>query len=179
MPNGKKQIFHPDPDFMESILGKEFCLDPQSCFHDKIIKWLVVARSKTQKRLAWAIQNPEFKAKWRWRLRQTASLPGIIWFDRGPIPTKYHFMRTICRSKMENAFWWGINTWLIPEEEWYSRWKMLHHLPSSGYKRLNNIIIIRKIQSLLMIKAMPATSFPLPNSVCQSPPNLVAPLSLS
>jgi len=51
----KKQIFilkNPS-DFMEiSILGKSF-VDPQSCFHDKIIKMAVVARAKNPgKRLA-------------------------------------------------------------------------------------------------------------------------------
>jgi len=68
----------------------------------------VVARAKTQKRLAMSVSKiPNSKRSEGGDYRQNCHRYGITMVDRGPdiLPVN-HFNADICRSKMENAFWW-------------------------------------------------------------------------
>lgn len=107
---------HPDPDLMESILAKEFVwIHNHASMTDN--KMAVVARAKTQKATGMSDTKSRIQSEVKVAITgKTAIVTGITMVDRGPIPTKYHFMRTYVEVDGK-CLLVGNHTMAVPEEE--------------------------------------------------------------
>lgn len=85
---------HPDPDFFEATLGKEFIWIHN---HGSMVdsKGSVVERAKNQKAAGTSNTRSRTQSEVKVAITgNTAVVTGITIVDRGPTPTKYNFMRT-------------------------------------------------------------------------------------
>jgi hypothetical protein len=107
---------HPNPDFMESVLAKEFIWvhNHASMTDDKMT---VVERAKKQKSNGASDIKSRIQSEVKVAITgKTAIVTGITMVDRGPIPTKYHFMRTYVEVDGK-CLLVGNHTMAVPEEE--------------------------------------------------------------
>jgi hypothetical protein len=107
---------HPDPDFMESVLAKEFVwVHNHASMTDN--KMAVVARAKKQKSNGISDTKSRIQSEIKVAITgKTAIVTGITIVNRGPIPTKYHFMRTYVEVDGK-CLLVGNHTMAIPKEE--------------------------------------------------------------
>jgi len=107
---------HPDPDFMESTLAKEFIwVHNHAVMTDN--KIAVVARAKKQKSNGISDTKSRIQSEIKVAITgKTAIVTGITIVNRNPIPTKYHFMRTYVEVDGK-CLLVGNHTMAIPEEE--------------------------------------------------------------
>jgi len=107
---------HPDPDFMESALAKEFVWvhNHASMIDTKVD---VVGRAKTQKANGTSDTKSRIQREVKVAITgKTAIVTGITIIDRAPIPTKYHFMRTYVEVDGK-CLLVGNHTMAVPEEK--------------------------------------------------------------
>jgi hypothetical protein len=106
----------PDPDFMESTLAKEFVwIHNHNSMNDN--KTAVVVRVKSQKEAGIIDTKSRIQSEVKVAITgKTAIVTGITIVDRGPIPTRYHFMRTYVEVDGK-CLLVGNHTMAVPEEE--------------------------------------------------------------
>jgi hypothetical protein len=107
---------HPNPDFMESTLAKEFVWvhNHVSMIDTKVD---VLGRTKTQKANGASDTKSRIQSEVKVAITgKTAIVTGITIVDRAPIPTKYHFMHTYVEVEGK-CFLVGNHKVAIPEEE--------------------------------------------------------------
>jgi hypothetical protein len=106
----------PDPYFMESVLAKEFVwVHNHASMTDN--KMAVVARAKKQKSNGISDTKSRIQSEVKVAITgKNAIVTGITIVDRGPIPTRYHFMRTYVEVDGK-CLLVGNHTMAIPEEE--------------------------------------------------------------
>jgi len=107
---------HPDPDFFESVLAEDFVwvhnhasmIDTKEAVvkraENQAAKGTSETRSRVQRDVKVAITGP------------TAVVTGFTVVDRGPTPTRYHFMRTYV-SVDGKCLLVGNHTMVVPEGE--------------------------------------------------------------
>jgi hypothetical protein len=106
----------PDPDFMESTLAKEFVwIHNHNSMNDN--KTAVVVRVKSQKEAGIIDTKSRIQSEVKVAITgKTAIVTGITIVDRGPIPTRYHFMRTYVEVDGK-CLLVGNHIMAVPEEE--------------------------------------------------------------
>jgi hypothetical protein len=106
----------PDPDFMESVLAKEFVwIHNHNSMNDN--KTAVVVRVKSQKEAGIIDTKSRIQSEVKVAITgKTAIVTGITIVDRGPIPTRYHFMRTYVEVDGK-CLLVGNHIMAVPEEE--------------------------------------------------------------
>jgi hypothetical protein len=106
----------PDPDFMESVLAKEFVwIHNHNSMNDN--KTAVVVRVKSQKEAGIIDTKSRIQSEVKVAITgKTAIVTGITIVDRGLIPTRYHFMRTYVEVDGK-CLLVGNHIMAVPEEE--------------------------------------------------------------
>ena len=107
---------HPDPDFAEATLAKDFVWVHN---HASMVdtKEAAVQRAKNQKAQGTSNTKSRIQSEVIVAITgKTAIVTGFTVVDRGPIPTKYHFMRTYVEVDGK-CLLIGNHTMAVPEEE--------------------------------------------------------------
>jgi len=107
---------HPDPDFVEATLAEDFVWVHN---HASMVdtKEAAVQRAKNQKAQGTSNTKSRIQSEVKVAITgKTAIVTGFTVVDRGPIPTKYHFMRTYVEVDGK-CLLVGNHTMAVPEEE--------------------------------------------------------------
>jgi hypothetical protein len=107
---------HPDPDFVEATLAEDFVWVHN---HASMVdtKEVAVQRAKNQKAQGTSNTKSRIQSEVKVAITgKTAIVTGFTVVDRGPIPTKYHFMRTYVELDGK-CLLVGNHTMAVPEEE--------------------------------------------------------------